>query len=64
MLHAGEQSCFAFELPSRRRVGGKCFFERNRFSESLVYSFIDRSHAAAAKLTDDAVALLQDLVGN
>jgi hypothetical protein len=62
MLHAGEQSSFTLELLARGFFRRERLLESHGYVESLIQGFVNRTHAAATELTNDAIAILQQCV--
>ena len=58
MMHARQQTRFAFELLAQLLIGEKRLFQRDGGIEPLVHRFIYRAHAALAKLANDSITSL------
>src|SRR5438132_13596070 len=60
MMHARQQTRFAFELLAQLLIGEKRLFQRDGGIEPLVHRFIYRAHAALAKLAKNSITSLQN----
>ena len=60
MVHPRQQTRFAFELLAQLLIGEKRLFQSDDGIQPLVYRFINRAHAALAKLANDSITSLQN----
>src|SRR6185369_3287403 len=60
MMQSREESCLTFELLPQSLFGKQRLFERDCGIETLVDGLVNRTHTALPKLTNDAIASLQN----